>query len=112
MKYGYIIINSRKSSRIREVGGEGKELLKIINRYPIIGELLGQSYVPLTIKPILTRMGKGKGKRIGIYKPISYNDNVIQLYIPIEKIKYILYRMKKEGIYNKNSLIQVSIYIV
>jgi ribosomal protein L16/L10AE len=104
-KYVYITIRSREERRIREKEEEG-ELKKIINRYPIIGLIIGYAFKIITKKPILTRMGKGKGKIIGKYKPINKDGIILEGYIPKNKVKYIIYRMKKEGVYNSKILVQ------
>ena len=59
-KYVYIIIKSKEEWRVREKE-DREEIKKIINKYPIIGEIIGFAYKIITKKPILTRMGKGKG---------------------------------------------------
>jgi len=108
-KYVYITIRSKNSSIIRDKE-DRDQIKKIITKYPIIGEIIGIAYKIITKKPILTRMGKGKGKIVGKCRPVEKGGIILEGYIPKRRIKYIIYRMKKEGVYNSNSNISVTLF--
>jgi ribosomal protein L16/L10AE len=109
MIYAIIIIKYKNNIQFNKSNSLGKNILRILNRYPVIIDIIGQAYKILTIKPILSRMGKGKGKIIGEYIPYRESNTLLQVYVSLDKMVYFINRIKKEGLFNSCAL-SVTIY--
>ena len=109
-EYIYIGIRARRGREIDEKGYN--EMIRILNKYPIIVRLWDSRYKIKTKKPILVRMGKGKGKKIGEYRPIKEGEIILEGYIKRELITETIIGLQKEGIFLKDNILELFFYEV
>ena len=106
-EYIYIIIRVKEGKRTDK---DDTVLNRILIRYPMIEKIIRKKDKIMTEKPILTRMGKGNGKAIGRYRIAGKGEIIYIGYINKREVLGVIGRMKKEGVFNKESKIEIELY--
>lgn len=106
-----VIIKMLSDKHLSKQERLGKNVTKVLDRYPVIITLVMEASRIICIKPQLCRMGKGKGKVIGVASAFNRDDTLLYAFVPKDKMFHLTKIMDKQGLFDTSSLYVLVYYI-
>lgn len=106
-----VTVRITKERNVKKKEGFGYDVERMIEKYPVLLDIVFEASRIYSIKPVLCRMGKGQGKLIGDFAAYSQNDILIHAYIPKPRMYPLALLMEKQGLFNSTGLSVTYYYI-